>query len=151
MFIIYILTLFLVVYSSIVAATYKKFQRNGIGFNIKYKLLLSMLPLYLVYLHSKIARKIYKEDKKKAVKVFVVVVTKYPIIVGGIIELLLESAAECNVIGSSELLSIKQKKIKRERTKKSIMPKLDWSFEKVFAYFKKDSNYEDTVLGNLVY
>lgn len=150
MLILYILTFFFVIYSGIVKATYMKFNNNDIGLNTKYKFLIALLPLYLMFLHAKIAMKLYRVDKKRAKLVFVMVFTKYPVLLGCIIELILESMAECTVFGDSRFLTVKHTKVKQEKSRLIRMPSVSWDLEGIYSYFKKDSNYEKQVLNGLV-
>lgn len=150
MVILYILTFFLVVYSSIVKATYMKFNNNNIGLNTKYKFLIALLPLYLVFLHTKIALKIYRVDKKRAKLIFITVFTKYPVLLGCIIELILESMAECTVFGDSKFLIVKHTQNKEKKSRVTKMPSVSWDLEGVYSYFRRNSNYEKQVLNGLV-
>ena len=148
MTLIFILFIFFVVYSAIVRATYLKFRNNGIKFNLKYKFFVTFLPLFIFFVHLKLAAKEFQQDKKKSGRIIIIAITKYPIILGNLIEVILESMAECNVYGTSKFLKIKPKK---ELAFKHSFSINDMSFKirEVLSFLKRDSNYEKELLAGL--
>lgn len=76
-----------------------------------------MLPflIFLFYIHK--ALKLSPSNKKRSLQIVTNAIVKYPIILGGLIEVILESWAEYNVFGKNEYLEIKNMKqvIKKNR------------------------------------
>lgn len=147
--ILIIFTVFFVLYSAIVRATYLKFKNNGIGFNVKYKFLVILLPALIFFLHLKLAIRFFKHDKKKSLFVLKIAIVKYPVILGNLIEVILESMAECNVYGSSKYLSVRKKK--QRQLGKNPLDSVSLKMKELVDFLKKDSNYEKELLSGISY
>lgn len=147
---IYILTMFLVLYTGIVWASYLKFKYNGISLDMKYKLLLFILPVFILFMHSKLAIRIFKEDKKRSRKIFLIAFTKYPILVGNFIEVILESMAECDVYGDSRLLKKRKTKNKVSSRVMGTIGSMMINFEEIVNIFKREAAYENELLNGIV-
>lgn len=144
----YIGTMFLVVYSGVLWATYLKFSYNGIKLNVKYKAYLSVLPIFILYMHIRLAARFFKDDKKKSILVLLFAFTKYPILIGNLIEILLENMAECYVFGNSRLLKIKKTE-KVDTEKESNIKDTILGIKEIFSYFKRGSVYERELLSTI--
>lgn len=146
MTLLYLTTMFLIIYSSTIFATHAKFTNKGIKLDLKHKSMLFILPFFLFYIHIRAARKIYKTDKTKAFRIVLVSIAKYPVFLGAFIELLKESMVECEVFGNSRLVAIqKPKEIKEYKPLVSI----NWDMKEFFGNFTNSPVYEDMLIDKL--
>jgi hypothetical protein len=144
MIILYPLLLVLMAYITFVFGSYHKFKNNGIGLNFKYKVLILGLPMFIFYLHAKAAKKVFKQDRKRAWKILSLSIVKYPIMLGCLIELILESMVECDVYGDSKLLKVKRRKLKKIQSQRTPL----FNVKELLTSFKKLKPYED-MLGKI--
>lgn len=142
--------IFFAIYSAVVRATHLKFKNNGIGFNFKYKLLVVLLPLLILLVHFKLALKFFPSDKKRSLQIVAIAFVKYPIILGNLIEVILESMAECRVFGSSKYLKMKNKK-QVEKKNKINLDTVSLRIREIIDFLKRDSNYERELLSGISY
>lgn len=142
---LYLGIMIMVIYSGVLWATYLKFSYNGIKLNLKYKVYMSILPLFILYMHIRLATRFFKTDKRKSMRVLLYAFTKYPLIVGNLIEILLENMAECYVFGDSRLLKLKKVTIVSD--KESSFKDTILGLKDMFKYFKKGSVYERELLN----
>lgn len=140
---LFITTILFVIYFSIVYASHAKFNNKGLRLDLKHKTLLIFLPLFIVFLHVRAANKVFKTDKKKAYRIIRVSIINYPIMLGSFIELLKENMAECDVFGSSRLVSFKKTKKKTEAKKSTTIINL----KDIVSYMKNIKIYEDMLIN----
>lgn len=130
---IYILlgTMFIVIYLGLIWATILKFNYNGLKLNLRCKMLLSLSPIYISYKNLVITTKMINKDRSNSLKVISKMLTKYPIIIGLFIEIMLENT------GKSYLNSIKE-------GNDSIL------FNSTLSYIREDYIYEKELLNPLL-
>lgn len=145
MTLVYLLTMLTVLYSSIVVASHTKFDKKGIELDLKHKSMLLILPFFLFYLHFRAAKKVFKTDKTRAIKILMLSIVKYPVMLGAFIELLKESMAECNVFGSSQLVSFQ----KTKRVKNPTSAPAKWDVKNFLENFKNQRVYENMLIDRL--
>jgi cytochrome c biogenesis factor len=145
MIFLYLMTMLVVVYSSLVVSSHTKFNNKGIGLDLKHRFLLIFLPLFIVYIHARAAKKVFKSDKKKACKIMEISILKYPVMLGSFIELLKENMAECSVFGNSRLVSLKKSKGKLPVQKHKTVIDL----KEIISYIRNIKIYEDMLINNL--
>src|SRR5690625_4319320 len=132
-------TMLFVLYSGVVWATYLKFKYNGIGLNIKYKMYMLLLPLFILYMHIRLSIGFLKTDKRKSWYVLKYAFTKYPILIGNLIEIIKENMAECDVFGDSRLLKVKKRE---SNVVDSPIRDVLLNLREIFNHFRKGSAYE---------
>lgn len=140
-----IVFVFFMIYSAIVRATYLKFKNNGITFNFIYKLLITLLPLVFFFIYVRVAIKFFPQNKKKFLQIFTIGFLKYPVILGSFIEIILESAAECQVYGDSKYFRVKTKKRKAQNPLGFNLASL--RLKEIVELLKKESNFEKELLA----
>ncbi|APC48286.1 hypothetical protein BME96_08940 [Virgibacillus halodenitrificans] len=140
MLIIGITTLLVALYTGLVVGTYKKFRQNGINFIGKAKLVFPFIPISLIFLHLFWAITSLFKSNKQSIYLFKMVLFKYPVVVGMIIELMLENAA-LRISENDKIVKMKRKTNRKKaiRKKKSIelrdMPQYS-SQKKIYHAYK---------------
>ncbi|MFB1098160.1 hypothetical protein [Terribacillus sp. JSM ZJ617] len=85
--------LLFVVFAGLVSGTRQKFESSGIDITGSAKWFFFIIPLDIIYIHLRLAFKSLKKDKGFAMYMFKLILFKYPIAVGVLIELMLEDMA----------------------------------------------------------
>ncbi|MGE7607656.1 hypothetical protein ACQKML_13695 [Peribacillus frigoritolerans] len=95
---IIVLSVFLVIYSSLVAGTYKKLKDNGFNTTGSAKMKIPLIPIFTFYMHIRFALRNYKKNRRNALLVLKMGILKYPVALGMLMEVMLEEHAEeiCN-------------------------------------------------------
>ena len=149
MTLLYIVTMLSVLHLSVFWASHQKFENNGIKLNSKYKILLFILPYLILYMHIKSSVRYFNTDKKKSLRIIVITFTKYPILLGNLIELIRESMVECDVFGDSRMLRVK--KVTQKESKKLNLLRLPlFDLEEVFNYFRQGKSYENLFIARMI-
>ncbi|MGG3920701.1 hypothetical protein ABEV41_01905 [Geobacillus thermodenitrificans] len=105
-------------YFAIVVGTYEKLNKNGIYLKGKAKLLFPLVPLVIFVFHLAWSVKCLTTDPKSSIRILKLVLFDYPIVIGMLIELILEKTA-FELSKDERIVNIKKKKSFKKAVRKS--------------------------------
>lgn len=109
-------------YLALALGTIKKFKINGFNLSIITKTLVFFLPLIIFSIHVKMFMEMFTKDRQRAIGILKMGTINYPIAVGIVIEVALESYARKKVYGDSlshikkEPIDLNAKALKKQKT-----------------------------------
>jgi hypothetical protein len=143
MLLIGIPVLLIVFYIGMVSGSYKKLNDNGIFLKGKAKLVFPILPLAIIIFHLVWSIKNIFRNPKLSLQVLELTFLKYPILLGVLIELILENVA-LELSSDKKIVSIQKRKSIKKAVQKSNA--LDFSDMRKNNSKKFVRDYQNTVI-----